>query len=67
MLKFYVKASETLRQLRSDKAGVVSFEYVVVAFSVVTAVLATFAVGGPTGVSGALSTAIGKVTALLPH
>ena len=67
MLKVYVNASETLRQLRSDNKGVVSFEYVVVAFSIVTAVLATFAVAGPTGVTGALDTAIGKVTALLPH
>ena len=31
------------------------------------AVLATFAVTGPTGITGALDTAIGKVTALLPH
>jgi len=67
MLKFYVKASETLRMLGSDVKGVVSFEYVVVAFSIVTAVLATFAVAGPTGVASALSTAIGKVTALLPQ
>jgi pilus assembly protein Flp/PilA len=66
MLKFYVKASETLRQLGSDKNGVVSFEYVVVAFSVVTVVLAVFATTGPAGIQTALSGAVGKIAGLLP-
>ena len=30
MLKFYVKTSEALRRLRTDNAGVVSLEYVIV-------------------------------------
>ena len=42
MLKFYVKASETLRQLRSDTTGVVSFEYVIVAAAIVGAVTVAF-------------------------
>ena len=35
MLKYYVKASEAVRRLRTDKDGVVSFEYVIVAAFVV--------------------------------
>ena len=66
MLKFYVKSSETLRQLRSDVKGVVSFEYIVVAASVVTAVVAVFAASGPTGISGALSSGIATIIGKLP-
>ena len=66
MLKFYVKASETLRQLRSDAKGVVSFEYIVVAASVVAAVVAVFATGGPTGIQGALSSGIAKIVSQIP-
>ena len=62
MLKFYVKASETLRQLRSDKAGVVSFEYVIVAAAVITVVVAAFATTGANTIGGALTTGIGKIT-----
>ena len=40
MLKYYIKATEALKRLRSDKDGVVSFEYVIVAVCIVGAVLA---------------------------
>jgi pilus assembly protein Flp/PilA len=66
MLKFYAEASETLRQLRSDVTGVVSFEYIVVAASVVAAVAFVFAAGGPTGISGALQSGISAILAKLP-
>ena len=66
MLKLYVKASETLRQLRSDVKGVVSFEYIVVAASVVAAVVAVFATTGPTGIQGALSSGIAKIVSQIP-
>ena len=60
MLKLYVNASETLRQLRSDAKGVVSFEYVIVAACIVAAVITAFgATGG--NISGALTTAINKI------
>ena len=62
MLKFYGKASETLRQLRSDKAGVVSFEYVIVAAAVITVVVAAFSATGTGSISDALTTGIGKIT-----
>jgi pilus assembly protein Flp/PilA len=62
MLKFYVKASETLRQLRSDKNGVVSFEYVIVAAAIVGAVVVAF--GTASGV-GAISTALSNAIAAI--
>src|SRR5262245_30389983 len=67
MLKFYVKASETLRQLRSDKNGVVSFEYVIVAAAIVGAVtLAYGAAGGAGPIKNALDGAIAGIVAKLP-
>ena len=39
MLKYYVKASDLLERLRTDKDGVVSFEYVIVAACIVCAVV----------------------------
>ena len=38
MLKYYVKTSEAVKRLRTDKDGVVSFEYVIVAACIVAAV-----------------------------
>ena len=45
MLKYYVKTTEALKRLRTDKDGVVSFEYVIVAACVVGAVAAAFGTG----------------------
>ena len=42
MIKVYVKATDLIDRLRNDKAGVVSFEYVIVAACVVGAVAAAF-------------------------
>ena len=39
MLKFYVKTGEAVKRLLTDKDGVVSFEYVIVAAVVVGAVV----------------------------
>jgi len=66
MIKFYVKASESLRHLRSDVKGVVSFEYIVVAASVVAAIVAVFVTAGPDGISGALSSGIAKIVSQIP-
>ena len=62
MLKLYVKASETLRHLRSDVKGVVSFEYVIVAAAIIVAVGVAF---GTNGVQTALSDAISAISAKL--
>jgi pilus assembly protein Flp/PilA len=63
MLKYYVKAHDLLGRLRTDKDGVVSFEYVIVAACIVAAVAAAFGTDTTTGIGAALTTAIGKVTA----
>jgi pilus assembly protein Flp/PilA len=62
MLKFYVKTTEALKNLRSDAAGVVSFEYVIVAACIVAAVAAAFGTDATTGIGAALSTAITAIT-----
>ena len=51
MLKYYIKTTEALKRLRTDKDGVVSFEYVIVAACIVAVVAAAFGSGG-TGLSG---------------
>jgi len=67
MLKLYVKASEALYQLRSDKSGVVSFEYVIVGAAIVGAVALAFgtATGGPIkdALDGAIKGIVGKLPA----
>ena len=61
MLKYYIKGSALLERLRSDKDGVVSFEYVIVAACIVGAVIAAF---GP-GATGAIETALAGAIALI--
>jgi Flp pilus assembly pilin Flp len=58
MLKIYVKTSDLLARLRSDKDGVVSFEYVIVAACIVAAVAAAFGTNATTGIGKVLSDAI---------
>jgi pilus assembly protein Flp/PilA len=58
MLKFYVKATETLKSLRADTAGVVSFEYIIVAACIVAAVLVAFGTTTSTGIGQALTAGI---------
>ena len=63
MLKYYIKTTEALKQLRADTSGVVSFEYVIVAACIVGAVAAAFGTGAGGGIATALGTAIGKISA----
>ena len=67
MLKYYIKTTEALKRLRTDKDGVVSFEYVIVAACIVAAVVAAFGTGATGGYrDGADMTAIGAiVTAMI--
>lgn len=65
MLKFYVKTTEALKSLRADKAGVVSFEYVVVAAAIVGAVTVAFGTSTGGNIATALTTAIDAVLAQL--
>ena len=66
MLKYYIKTTDLLDRLRTDKDGVVSFEYIIVAAAVVGAVAAAF--GTPAGagaIKTALSTALTAITGQL--
>ena len=67
MLKFYIKAREAAERLRTDKDGVVSFEYIIVACLIIGVVGAAYAKTGPlntalvngiAGIATALTTAI---------
>ncbi len=62
MLKIYVKTSDLLARLRTDKDGVVSFEYVIVAACIVAAVSAAFGTSKTVGIGLALSTAITDIS-----
>ena len=65
MLKYYVRTTEALKRLSTDKDGVVSFEYVIVAACIVGAVAAAFGTGAAGGIATALGTAIGSITAAI--
>ena len=65
MLKYYIKTTEALRHLRTDKDGVVSFEYVLVAACVVAAVAAAFGTSAGGNIATKLTTAINAVLAKL--
>ena len=58
MLKLYIQTTEAFKRLRSDAAGVVSFEYVIVAACIVAAVAAAFGTGTTTGIGSVLSASI---------
>ena len=62
MSKYYVKASDLLARLRDDKDGVVSFEYIIVAVLIITAVGVAYGVGG-LNVSNILTNGFGNITA----
>ncbi|WP_342710727.1 hypothetical protein AAFG13_00025 [Bradyrhizobium sp. B124] len=62
MLKIYIQTSEAFKRLGSDKDGVVSFEYVIVAACIVGAVAAAFGTDANGAIGKALTTAIGKIT-----
>jgi pilus assembly protein Flp/PilA len=61
MLKFYIKTTEALKNLRADAAGVVSFEYVIVAACIVGAVSLAFGTGAGGAIATALSDAIAAI------
>ena len=62
MLKLYIQTTEAFKRLASDRDGVVSFEYVIVAACIVAAVSAAFGTGTATGIGKILSTSIGTIS-----
>jgi pilus assembly protein Flp/PilA len=68
MLTYYIKTTEALKRLRTDRDGVVSFEYIIVACLIIGVVGAAFSQTGPlntTLVNGikAISTALNTAIA----
>jgi Flp pilus assembly pilin Flp len=55
MLNYYIKAREALDRLRTDNAGVVSLEYVIVGAVVCVVVVALFNGTGANTLNGALT------------
>ena len=66
MLKYYVKTRDLLERLRTDKDGVVSFEYIIVAACIVGAVAAAFGTGAGGTIGAALTGGINAVLANIP-
>jgi Flp pilus assembly pilin Flp len=66
MLKIHVKTADLLARLRSDKDGVVSFEYVIVAACIVASVGVAFGTGAGGAITTALSNAIAAIVAQIP-
>jgi Flp pilus assembly pilin Flp len=58
MLKFCIKIGEAVQRLRTDKDGVISFEYVVLAACIVGVVLLVFGTGNQSVMYNALNNAI---------
>ncbi len=65
MLKYYIKATEALKDFRKDQAGVVSFEYIIVAACVVAVVAAVYGTTGTSALGTALSDALNAVSTFI--
>ena len=61
MLKYYVKACEAVKRLRTDKDGVVSLEYVIVGAVVCAVVLLVFQGTGTSSLQNALETGFAAI------
>jgi pilus assembly protein Flp/PilA len=61
MLEIYFKAADGLKRLRADQEGLVSFEYMIVAACIITAVSAAFNTGGTVSITNALTTGINTI------
>jgi Flp pilus assembly pilin Flp len=55
MLKYYIKTTEALKRLRTDKDGVVSLEYVIVGACVCAVVVLLFQGTGTNTLNGAIT------------
>ena len=61
MVKCYLKARDLMGRLYTDKDGVVSFEYLIVAACIIAAVSLAFSGAGAGTIGSALSTGITAV------
>jgi pilus assembly protein Flp/PilA len=67
MLKYYFKTGETLKRLREDHDGVVSFEYIIVATCIVIVVIAVYNSTGTNSISAALTSGFGKIVTAMSN
>ena len=65
MPSYHVKSTDALKRLRTDKGGVVSFEYVMVAACIVGAVSAAFGTNAGGAVATALTSGISTISAAI--
>ena len=65
MLGYYVKTIEALKCLGTDQDGMVSFEYVIVAACMVTAVVAAFGAGTASTITTALTNGMNAVLTIV--
>jgi Flp pilus assembly pilin Flp len=63
MLNYFTKTKEAFKRLATDKDGVVSFEYIIVAACIVAVVLAVFKTD--TSISTALHNGIVKISSTM--
>ena len=66
MLRRYFKTTEALKRLSTNRDGVVSFEYIIVAACVVAAVAAAFGTDATSGIGLALQNGIAAIVSYLP-
>ena len=65
MLRCYAKTFQALSRLRTERHGVVSFEYVLVAACVVAAVVAAFGTNAGAGIAAALTNIVNAISTAL--
>jgi pilus assembly protein Flp/PilA len=63
MLRYYINATETMKRLRANQDGVVSFEYIIVAVCIIGAVSAVFGIGAGGAIGQSLTAGINAMTA----
>lgn len=61
MLRLFVKITDAMRRLRTDKDGVISFEYVIVAVVVIAIAGVVFNANTGGLIKGALATALNTI------
>ena len=61
MPRYYLIIRDALDRLRTDRDGVVSLEYVIVAACIMGGVIAAFGTNATSGVGAALTSALGSI------
>jgi Flp pilus assembly pilin Flp len=65
LLNYFIKTTEALKRLRADRDGEVSFEYIIVATSIVIIVIGAYTSTGANSISGAMNSGFAKIAAAM--